>query len=446
MYSKAKTGFESRPSIPIIGAIWERKQLVNTAITHKFGLVVLALTFAVVLTMLFAPVVPDRLSGWWPLVLVWGLLCYAISVVAVSRTRPTPSEPELQELERVRRMIHTRIKEREASGEARRSVLTRVLIEAHDQIDRRMMPALAELIELQRDLTRSLDDFDQGRLPKPEPDKLAVLRKMHSRRAAVIEECVTQASNGAATLIALLQERDESTVTGNAEMLVRDLEAVHEALRRATTNDWPTRPEPVVADIEPGKREPMPAVEFIGDESDDPDDPGDATVEPVDGDQGTTAFTQTVEYKAAQAGLRRLNRPPDLARCPLATVVPLLLHSMWQELYPEASTRQPTPLELAQAMRTLLLSELDMLKPADERINPVDPAVAHYFILHEQYVIGRPVNNIYPRMAVSEGLYYAKRREAIAAVARDLLSKEALLRNGKGNGRTGAISASSTRP
>ncbi|MDA1298367.1 MAG: hypothetical protein O3B04_10305 [Chloroflexi bacterium] len=376
--------------------VFGRSPLVRAAIQHPFGITVLALSLLLALAMMLVPAM-EVWSGWAPWVLAWGVLCYGASVMAVSRTRPTPREPELRQLEAVRRMIRAKLSERKAAEGWSRSAVTRILEDAHENLERRIIPAMGELLALQGDLTRSLKDFEDGSVPLPEKPVLDRLKMLHSRRKATIEECVVQAANAAATLIALLQEREETTVADEAEGWAQELLDTYEAIREAM------RIRPV--DITP----PI-----------DDDSPG-TVPQPV-------PFTQAPEqvqrvYSALELALKRLNRPPQLSKCELMELLPGLIDQRWK-LMSEGSVAAPAPLERAQALREVIVGEIELLKPAGDTVRGSDPAAEHYIILYMQYVLGRSVNEVIARLHVSEAGYYRRRREAVEALTHDLIEKE----------------------
>ena len=378
--------------------VFGRSSLVKAATQHPFGITVLAMSLLLALAMTRVTAMASWAS-WAPWVVVWGLVCYAASVFAVSRTRPTPNAPELRELEAVRRMIKTKLKERRSSEGWSRSGVTRILEEAHENLEHRIVPAMAELLELQNSLTGMLKEFEDGTLPAPDPQRLDRLRKLHSRRKAIIEESVVQAANAAATLIALLQEHDEATVPGEVEGWAQELLNTYEA---------------IVAVMRPGAE-----VDPVEDEAKTESEDDGETLS-----TSTPAANERVRqvYGALELCLRRLNKPGDLARCQLMEMLPNLIEQQYRQSNGGASV-EPAPLKLARVLRDVIVEEIEMLRP-DGVFNSSDPAAVHYIILREQYIKGRPILQICNMTNVAEASYHRRRREAIEMVTLDLVNKE----------------------
>ena len=357
MFSKFAEGSVYRAKGRSWGTVFGRSPQMKAAIQHPFGITLLAMSLLLALAMILVPAM-ETWSSWTPWVVVWGLCCYGASVFAVSRTRPTPNEPELRELESVRRMIKSKLKERKASEGWSRSAVTRTLEEAHGNLEHQIIPAMAELLVLQGSLTEMLKEFEDGNLPAPDPERLDHLRKLHSRRKATIEEAVVQAANAAATLIALLQEQHEATMADDVERQAGELLKVFEAILtviRPATTEVPSRDEVNVEDT------PAPP----------PEPPSDKRMREV--------------YDALQLCLRRLNSPPDLARCTLMELLPNLIEQRCREKNGGTPAEQ-APIEVSKVLRELIVEEIEMLRP-EGAVSLADPAAEHYIILYEQYVL-----------------------------------------------------------
>jgi N-terminal 7TM region of histidine kinase len=119
--------------------------------------------------------------------------------------------------------------------------------------------------------------------------------------------------------------------------------------------------------------------------------------------------------RITEEALRRVNAPSALARCDLMDRLPLTL---------SATSRSGggTTLEQAQALRKILVESIERLKPEGASSN--SPAALQYEILHEEYLEGLPNREILIRHSVSESTFHRNRREAIAAVARDMQERE----------------------
>lgn len=416
MSSKTTYEFAFRSERPATTSVFDGDRLLKAAMQHPFALAVLVGTVLLVLTMRFVPFL-DRWASWAPWVLAWGALCFGVAALTVSRTRPTPSEPELRELESVRRMIYARIKERRSSEGFSRSAVTRTMEEAHENLEHRIMPAMAQLIALQKELTAHIQEFDEGGIASPAPDVLKRLRALHSRRDAIIKECVLQASNAAATLIEMIQEQEQAAPEEDASVWAEDLlntyDAILEAMRPGTT---------VEGDVQmPGNDGPAgmtmetrPAASGLS-----------ATARPAGQQrQSNRALLADDMMPALEFALRKLNRASELTECELLQLLPVSLERHWNEMKQEA-TMPPTQLELALALQSLIVKEIELLKPSEGQPSSGNPAAEQYLILHEQYVRGRNVDQIYHRLFVSKRGYFTRRRAAVEALASHLATKEA---------------------
>jgi hypothetical protein len=122
---------------------------------------------------------------------------------------------------------------------------------------------------------------------------------------------------------------------------------------------------------------------------------------------------QTHFIRMTEEALRRLNAPAVLARCELMRRLPRTLAGAAPDL---------TTLEQAQTLRGVLVESIERLKPGDTA--PNSPGALQYQILREEYLDGLPNREILIRHSVSESTFHRNRREAIAAVARDLRERE----------------------
>jgi hypothetical protein len=118
--------------------------------------------------------------------------------------------------------------------------------------------------------------------------------------------------------------------------------------------------------------------------------------------------------------LRCLNDPAALSKCELVRRLPGTL-----------AGAGPGPLEQAQALRKVLISAIDHLKPSNEATRASAPEVLQYHIMYEEYVLGESTRYIMTRHSISESTFHRNRREAVAAVARHLESREELIVQGQ---------------
>lgn len=89
---------------------------------------------------------------------------------------------------------------------------------------------------------------------------------------------------------------------------------------------------------------------------------------------------------------------------------------------------EPTPLKQAQALREVLCSAIDGLKPASGVLRTSSPEALQHSILYEEYVCGHSTASIMVRHSISETTFHRNRRQAISAVARELAKQEDLHR------------------
>src|SRR5262249_15999726 len=85
-----------------------------------------------------------------------------------------------------------------------------------------------------------------------------------------------------------------------------------------------------------------------------------------------------------------------------------------------------TPLEQARALREILTSAIDRLKPNGLGNDRVASAL-QFNILYEEYFKGTPNKQIMRRLDLSEGTFHRQRRAGIRILAEDLAIREARL-------------------
>ncbi len=132
-------------------------------------------------------------------------------------------------------------------------------------------------------------------------------------------------------------------------------------------------------------------------------------------------------WRLFQRAFQQLNNPTFLAQCELVSLLPKTLTSAAHRFKGHGIPDELTHLEKAQILRQVLVTAIEQLKPAGGSTGAHVPETLHYDILHERYVQGRPVAYILIRFSISEANYHVRRRAAIDAVARQLLSREELI-------------------
>jgi hypothetical protein len=130
--------------------------------------------------------------------------------------------------------------------------------------------------------------------------------------------------------------------------------------------------------------------------------------------------------KLTEQALRRLNNPAALGRTELAERIPTTLDGATRETMGRG-LQDVTPLERAQALRSVLVSGIERLKPIDDDVGPESPAALQYNILREEYLQGLLNKQIMVRHSISEGTFNRNRRQAIAMLAEEIERQEQLL-------------------
>ncbi len=130
--------------------------------------------------------------------------------------------------------------------------------------------------------------------------------------------------------------------------------------------------------------------------------------------------------RLTEEALRHMNDPAGLAGCHLLEFIPLTIAAASPGSSPKGVR---TPLGQAQVLRLVLVASIEKLKLATEALPPGHPSTLQHLILRDEYVFGRPNNQIITRHSISESTFHRYRREAIRALAADLSAQEALLRD-----------------
>ena len=138
---------------------------------------------------------------------------------------------------------------------------------------------------------------------------------------------------------------------------------------------------------------------------------------------GVEAATPDFRSSVHEA-LRRFKNPARLAQSPLGSLLPATLAA-----YPSQDKSLPTPgglapLDRVQVLREVLIAAIERLRSTGEATGSRSSQEYHYFILYEQYVLGRSVANVAVRHGIPEGTYFKWQGEAVTVVARQLQSQE----------------------
>ncbi len=384
-------------------------RLRGAGLGHPFGITLMAVTLLLAGTM------------WWRIGLdTWvilgiallGLLAYFASVFAVGLWQPEPSEPGLRQLYSIRRSMEATLADRKAARGSGPSELERVLFEAISHLDRQVAPALRQLLDRHQDLSRHLDRYERGELPTPEAGVLQRLRDIHARQQVAIKESVQQASNAAATLVALLQEGDESKVATQAQAWAAELLSLYDAIAKVLRNEADrSELDEVGADVD------VKPSTSIGNSS-------PSSIDFSNNGHSSEDFPRLVEE-----ALRQMNNPDALSRCGLIYWLPGTLATGSRHTDHRAPA-QPGPLDQAQALREVLVSAIERLKPVGEYVRAGAPEALQHHILHEEYVLDKSTRYVMMRHGISESTFHRNRRAAISAVARQLETREELIAQG----------------
>jgi hypothetical protein len=126
--------------------------------------------------------------------------------------------------------------------------------------------------------------------------------------------------------------------------------------------------------------------------------------------------------RLTEEALRRLNNPALLATSGLVARLPLTVAAALER---GSADGDASPLEQARGLRLALEASIERLKPSPRDGDPPGEfELLQYSILHEEYVRGRPNNQIMARLSIGEGTFHRYRRQGIRALAGDLQSRE----------------------
>jgi hypothetical protein len=374
------------------------------ALTHPTALIFLAASLALAAAIAWLPGL-DSWSGRAVWMLALGICSYAGVVFVLRNTRPAVSAPELKKLIAIRRAIASRLREMSrAGGGDQRTELTEALEDAIRQLDSQIIPAMTELISRQQRLVSHLAHYQDGALPSPDPEILARLERIRSRQREAMDECIRQASNADATLVALLQEGDDSSLAASARAWAQDLLALHDALTEVLAG----------GDEAVQSTELPPNVLVI---THPPPQPSADLVRPV------PLVAESALVGPVEEALRRLNNPAALSTCELVQLLPNTIQRAQADGGMSGLT-VATPLERAQVLREVLVLAIDRLRPVGVTSSGTTETI-QYHILRDEYVLSRPTSYIMTNLSISESTFHRSRRSAILAIARDLGHQEA---------------------
>lgn len=321
-------------------------------------------------------------------------------MVVLHRSRPRWPSPELNALYAVRAAVAAR--RDEARKQRRPADLVNVLDETVARFDSQLLPALHQVVARERELSRHLASYHRGDLPMPDPAVLDRLQRIEQRLRATMRECLQEAANADAALVALLQDGPTGRTVERVRSWSSELLGIHDALSALLTE-----PLPEVA--------PEVAHEGTADGSDEAADAHELRAEDV----------AAVFLRLTEEALRRVNNPGALGGCGL---LEQLEHSVRLELRKaDGPVPAGTLLQRTQALRALLVAAIEGLRPANAA--PGDPEMLQYHILQGAYLQGLPNRQIMVRHSVAEATFHRHRRQGLAAVAKELREREQQLRS-----------------
>lgn len=358
----------------------------RAALQHPLGITLLIASLLLAAAMRYLPVL-KLWSGQSLLILLLGIASFLASVAVVRLKKSQFSAPELDELRSLRKFMETRLSERAESLQ-----IAPILRDIIRQLDKQVIPALSRLLERHREQSDLLQRYENNNLPRPEPVVFERLKRNVERQRAVIDECVQQASGAAVTFVEIVQASGEEDVTAKAQSWTNEMSELYDIITDVMDKE-DNSPKPKPAD-------PIPDIEEPQDDDQDEETP-------------TDEFRRNVED-----ALRNLNDPLALSQSSLINGLTYTLELNGSD----------SPLEQARALREVLVSSIEMLKPTGDI-----RAARHYLILHEQYVLGSPAEQIMARHALFGGTFWRYRRDAVSAVSRQLETNERIRSENSGD-------------
>ena len=119
-----------------------------------------------------------------------------------------------------------------------------------------------------------------------------------------------------------------------------------------------------------------------------------------------------------EEALRHLNNPAQLIN---SRLIVLLSMSVANNRHGGTRPGDETPLEQAQCLRDLLVAGIDRMRLSATN---AELGALHYFILHEEYVLGQPNVQVMTRHNIAESTFHRYRRQGIRVLAEELARQE----------------------
>jgi len=124
------------------------------------------------------------------------------------------------------------------------------------------------------------------------------------------------------------------------------------------------------------------------------------------------------------AALRRLRNPAALAQSGLIARLPRTLLAMRAETPGSpVNGAAMTRLDQARLLYATMVRAIDKLNVGDGRTSG-EPTVEQYLVLHDKYVLNRPIKVILTRYSMAEATFHRHRRNGTSAIAADLAAQE----------------------
>jgi hypothetical protein len=205
-------------------------------VRHPVGIALLSASIMVAVALTTLPPLAARANR-APLVLAAGLVAFAITATVVALPPRTPITRAMRQGRAVRRAVAARLAARQAVESGPASTHTRVLTQALDELDRKLLPALAEVTRRHVTLGTHLAGYERGEIPLPGETALIRLKSLHQRQSAAIESFVREAANADAALLAFEQETDDAAAVDTSRRWSRHLESMHDALTDVLQSD-----------------------------------------------------------------------------------------------------------------------------------------------------------------------------------------------------------------
>ncbi|TAK21265.1 MAG: hypothetical protein EPO26_15145 [Chloroflexota bacterium] len=198
-------------------------------VRHPIAWILLVASLVIASAILIVPSLA-RWSDRATLTLAIGLLSFLATAAVVAWPRGRSSTPAMRHAWAVRRAVAERLNARRAVDRDAPSTFGRALAEALDQLDRRLLPTLEEVVLRHERLGAHLARYQRGELPEPESAAMTRLRGLYERQADAIAEFLRQAANADAALLALEQESHDTAAIEAARRWAGFLVSMHDTL------------------------------------------------------------------------------------------------------------------------------------------------------------------------------------------------------------------------